>query len=607
MNTRYPLLFPLTWMLAMIMSLFLLAGCSGSATRSDSTAQGKLAISLTDAAGDFIHYKVDVIALKLYRVNGAVVETLPATTTLDFAQYIDVSEFLTTATVPSGTYRKAEITLDYSHADIQVENADGVAIPATALDDAGKPLTVVTLSTEINAAEGFVIHRGQPASLALDFDLQASNQVTIASDGATATISVNPVLIANTSINNDKIRRLHGLIDSVNVAEQSLVVDIRPFRVRKHSYGQVSVQVDDATVYEIDGVSYNATEGLPALAALDPFSPVVTRGKYDFTRHRYLASEVYAGSSVAWNNKDAVKGSVIARRGNTLTILGATLELHNGRFLFNDVVSVAIDAATRVNKQGSNNPASIADISVGQRVMILGHMTGPRHMDASHRDDIVRLRYSDISGNVVSASPLQIKLQTINRRNVQRFDFSGTGIDTAHDADLNRYEVNSTTLNLNQVNSPSPLRVRGYPTPFGSAPADFNAKTVIDVSQTLAMLYVGYGAKGSDSAITSLDDSGLQLNLDASSGRHVIKQNGVVTDLTSLSAMPLIVPADGQALYALNAGHRLAVYRNWADFEQALNGHLDAGAKVKLVTSKGRFDPVDNSINSRAVMVRLTK
>ena len=609
MKTKYPLSSPLAWILAMMMSLLLLAGCSGSSTSSDSTAQSKLAISLTDAEGDFIHYTVDVTALKLYRANGAVVETLPATTTLDFAQYIDVSEFLTTATVPAGAYRKAEITLDYSHADIQVENADGDAIPATALDSDGNPLTVVTLSTEINASEGFVISRGKPASLALDFDLQASNEVTIADDGASATIAVNPVLIANTSIDEDKTRRLHGLIDSVNVAEQSFVVDIRPFRVRKHSYGQVTVHVDDATVYEIDGVSYTATEGLTALAALDPFSPVVALGKYDFTEHRYLASEVYAGSSVPWDNKDAVKGSVIARSGNTLTVLGATLELHDGRFLFNDAVSVDIGTDTTVNKQGSSDPASIDDISVGQRVMILGHMTDTdlRHMDASQSGDIVRMRYSDISGSVVSASPLQINLQTVNRRSVQRFDFSGTGIDAAHDADPSQYEVDSGTLNLNQVDTLSPLRVRGFPTPFGSAPADFSAKTVIDVSHTFAKLYVGYGDMGSDSAIASLNDSGLQLDLETSSGRHVMKQNGVITDLTLLPAMPLITPADGHALYSISAGHRVAVYRNWVDFEQALNDRLGAGARVMLVTSKGQFNHTDNSISSRSVMVRLTK
>ena len=591
--------------LAMLLAVFVLAGCSSS-TQDDSETQNKLSISLTDAEGDFTHYTVDVTALKLYRANGAVVETLPNTTTLDFAQYVDVSEFLTTATVPNGFYTKAEITLDYSNADIQVENADGDSIPATALDSDGNPLGVITLSTLINASEGFVIAPGKPASLAIDFDLEASNQVSINETGDAASITVNPVLVANTSIDEDKERRVRGLIDAVDVAEQSFIVDIRPFRVRKHSYGQITVHVDDATLYEVDGVSYPSDTGLSALDALDPLSPVVVLGIFDFDQQRYLATQVYAGSSVPWDDKDAVKGSVIARTGNTLTVLGATIELKDGRFVFNDEVTVEIDQDTHVNKQGATAAASIDDISIGQRVMILGQMTGESLMDASNDGDIVRMRYSDISGNVVSVSPLQIDLQTINRRSVQRFDFSGTGIDADNDADPSAYEVDNGALPLNQLELLAPVRVRGFPTPFGSAPQDFSAKTIIDVAQTFAKIYVGYGNEGSASAIAALDENGLLLDLESSTGRHVMKQSGIVTDLTLLPSMPLIVPSDGHALYSISEGRRLEVFRNWVDFQASLSDKLAADRQVSLVTSKGRFDHVNNQIISRSVMVRLT-
>ena len=143
-------------LLTFLLSLTFLSGCGDSSTASGQELQQKLLVSLTDAKGDFTQYTVDVTALKLHRANGAVIDTLPNTTTLDFAQYIDVTEFLTTATVPLGAYRKAEITLDFSQAILSVEDDQGNSIAATAVDDDGNPLHSVTLETLINSGKGFV-------------------------------------------------------------------------------------------------------------------------------------------------------------------------------------------------------------------------------------------------------------------------------------------------------------------------------------------------------------------------------------------------------------------------------------------------------------------
>jgi hypothetical protein len=51
-------------------------------------------IALTDAEGDFASYTVDVLSLTLTTANGAVVETLPLSTRVDFARYTDLTEFL---------------------------------------------------------------------------------------------------------------------------------------------------------------------------------------------------------------------------------------------------------------------------------------------------------------------------------------------------------------------------------------------------------------------------------------------------------------------------------------------------------------------------------
>src|SRR5690242_5124314 len=62
---------------------------SSSGTQTDSCSAsscGTVFMAMTDADGDFMSYTVDVVSLTLKRANGATVETLPATTRVDFAQ-----------------------------------------------------------------------------------------------------------------------------------------------------------------------------------------------------------------------------------------------------------------------------------------------------------------------------------------------------------------------------------------------------------------------------------------------------------------------------------------------------------------------------------------
>ncbi len=582
----------------------LLAGCGeGDGVTEE---QSKLYVSLTDAEADFTEYTVDVVALKLYRSNGAIIETLPNTTTLDFAQYVDVTEFLTTATVPVGHYDKAEITLDYRNSQLSVENSAGDSIPGTAVDDNGDPLQTITLSTMINSGSGFIIRFGQPASLSIDFDLESSNEVEIDPTGESATVSVNPILVANTSINDDKTRRLRGLLDGVDIDAGSFNVDIRPFRVRNRSYGEITAHTNDDTHFEIDGVSYGAAEGLKELDQLPTFTPLVTLGRFNYQQRRFLAEEVYAGSSVPWHDKDTLKGSVVARSGNLLTVLGATIEFDDGHFQFNDEVSVQIDDTTKVNKQGSSDPVSIADISIGQRVLVLGDMLDDNSMDATD-DGLVRMRYSDVAGSVDQVSPLRVDLQHINRRNVLRYDFTGTGIDASHDADANEYEIDSGLLSLNTLEIAEPVWVRGFPTPYGTAPEDFTAKTIIDAGQVQAKMLLSYGEQGSTAAVVSLDSNGLLLDLDSASGRHFLKQAGIVTDLHDFASVPLIQPNDGRALYAISQRRKVDAYTRWEDFEQALNTQISEGRQVIFVHSKGEFNLSELIMTSRQLVVRLSE
>jgi hypothetical protein len=593
------------WLSPFIILLALLSGCSSSSDEAAAgDTQSRLYISLTDAEGDFTQYKVDVTELKLYRANGSIIETMPATTTLDFAQYVDVTEFLTTTTVPLGNYKQVEITLDFTNAELSVENADGISVPATAVDENGDPLGVVTVITTINGNSGFTISRGKPSSLSIDFNLQASNEVTMAGDGTSATVSVNPVLIADTEMLDDKIRRLRGLLDSVDETAGSFIVDIRPFRIRHNTHGEMTVLTDSNTVYEIDGASYDAVAGLSALALLDANTPVIVLGNFNKALQTYTAIEVYAGTSVPWDSKDVLKGSVIARSGNTLTVLGATVEFADGHFVFNDEVTVEIDDTTTVTRQGSDDSFTIADLSVGQRVEILGDVSSDNTTMDAATDGLVRMRYSDIAGSVVEVSPLVVDLQAYNQRNISQFDFTGTGVDPANDADPAQYQVNSGTLSLDGMAINDPIKLRGFPTPFGTAPEDFTATTLALLADVESKLVVDYPAQGVDDAITTLDENGLLLNIDSANETQYLVQAGIFTELSSLTSIPLIVPNDGAALYVLQQHRMTQVFTQWQNFQDALSNALNDGDMVKYIHCDGDYDETAATLLAHRLVVR---
>ena len=164
------------WLLSavLLVSGGFLAACGGG-SGSTSSDTGTVFVGLTDADGDFITYTVDVTALTFTRADGAVVNALPVTTRVDFAQYTDMTEFLNAATVPSGVYTRVDMTLDYTNADIRVASGSN-ALPVTPKDSSGNAITTMTLQVKLDGNRPLVVRPGIPAHLTLDFDLEATSR-----------------------------------------------------------------------------------------------------------------------------------------------------------------------------------------------------------------------------------------------------------------------------------------------------------------------------------------------------------------------------------------------------------------------------------------------
>ncbi len=369
-------------------ALLVLGACSDSATNSttgngtgldnnNGSDNGEVIIGLTDAAGDFASYRVDVLSLSLTRADGLVVETLPETTSFDFSEYVDLTEFLTAASVPAGVYTAGSLQLDYSSADILVENDLGDLVQATTIvNENGDPLEQIEVSVNLEERQRLIVAPGNLSNLTVDFDLQASNSVSFDVLG-NATVTVSPVLIAELERDGAKPHRARGALVSVDTAASEFTLALRPYRQRLSSnqrFGELAIVTDQDTRFAIDGESANGDTGLNLLAQKDPRTVVIARGNYRRNPVRFVASDVVAGSSLPGDDVDAVVGVVLAREANQLRMGGATISKRDGQLIVGEAVTVILDDATRVSVVGEDTVIHSDAISVGQRITAWGEL-----------------------------------------------------------------------------------------------------------------------------------------------------------------------------------------------------------------------------------------
>lgn len=577
---------------------------------------GELTIALTDAEGDFTAYAVDVESLTLTHASGAVIETVPNNTRVDFAQYTELTEFFTAATIPSGVYTAAKLKLNYANAEVFIETSNGESLPAQSIQDLdGAAVETIEVSVRLEGRNRLRIAPGVPAHLNLDFDLETSNRVEFNSQNQPI-VTVEPFLIADLEPEITKTHRLRGPLKSVVTSSNEFEVFIRPFhqpiRSSDRRFGALKVQSLDETVYEINGENYSGTEGLAVLATLEPLTGVIVLGDIKFRPRRFEAREVYAGSSVPGGSLDVIRGNVIQRVGNELTVRGATLERNDSSVVFNDDVTLTIADSTTVRRQASMKDFSIADISVGQQIIAFGTLVADidnqLHLDASNGH--VRMLYTTVRGtaeNIVGIPeaplPLVINLQSIDKRSVSLYDFSGTGIDAANDADPTFYEIDTSGLNVDTIEVDTVLAVRGFVQPFGAAPADFIAKSIADVRAVRAIMAVTW-SPASATAFSEISENGITLNLEAVGRFHHVSRASVLVDLTALATNTQIVEAEADVgRYEIIRDGSRTLHLSFANFAADLQSRVDAGATVRIVKSVGQYTDLNNQLAANQLAI----
>lgn len=570
---------------------------------------GTLLLGLTDADGDFLTYSVNVVGLELTRNDGVTVSILPTSQTIDFADYVEVSELAAAASIPIGIYTSGTITLDYADSDVQVEK-DGESNSALMLDTEGVVLSTVTLALQLDESNRLVITRRRPALFEIDFNLAASHTVNLEANPIEAT--TEPYIIAEVDPIINKEFRIRGPLIRVDEAESYFRIALRPFHHQSGRNGGVNVSTNNDTNFEIDGEAYLGAEGLAQMTTMPEGTPTVTFGAFNRATDSFTAISVVAGSSVPGAEFDGVTGGVvIARDGNTLRVKGASVIRTDEQVIFDDEISVIVADTTKVFKNRRiTEELTIADISVGQSINVLGNMTQDGDeliLDAT--EGVLKMNITFASGHTVSndGATLTVDLQALLGRRPGTFDFSGTGIDSTFDADTDNYEVSIDGFTVTGVEANDPVRVSGYVAPFATAPADFNAVTVINYADARSQIFVNWPDGDDVVALSEITSESMTINTDnqGEGAVYTLIQGGIRTDISNFENPVVIQPKGTRGVFTLKTSSGITVFSNFADFASFLQLKLDEGSVVDLMHTNGGFSLDSNTLSAVKVAIKL--
>jgi hypothetical protein len=596
---------------------------------------GTAVVTLTATASTdtFLTYRVGLASVQLQTSSGgSTVTALPAGTTVDLANLVNLSEVLGAATAAAANYTAATITLDYSSAIIVYDDGSLTGVALTPVGASGQALGQVQLTLTLDPSNELSVSSGKLSRLALDFKLAASNIV----NATNKTVAVTPLVVASASSIDAKPVRIRGPSLSTDTANASYTTGVTPFDFSAGGAGQMSISTTDVTTYEINGAAYTGTPGLTQLSSVGSSSLVDTLGTMTSssssttttasdgttststsTTVSFAATQVLAGTSVQSSSLDRVSGIVAARSGNTLAIEDATLIGVDGSNTFltgTATVNVGSNTAVTLVGQGGAESYGIGQISVGSLIYAYGTASTPSSgtvtLDASAGR--VRLGPTAASGlvTVVGSGQLTLSLNSLGGRSVAPFDFAGTGSTTGGQAVASGYVVTTGSLGLTNSTVGVPVEVTGFTTSFGSAPPDFTASTLLDPTTISAELVLDWGA-GTATPFTTYDSSAIDVDShNASIGtRHNIQIGAQSINIVGLGSDPLIEPnsAGSNLLFAIGhaASGSVTNYTTFAAFITALQSELNGSVLATGLTAVGQYTTSSYVLSATSITLLL--
>ena len=600
----------------------LLAGCHASTNFSPGTP----VLTLGDTSGNFAAYIITIDSMTLTNTDGTISTLFSGTSSayvtgnlVDLAKLTDITELVSAPAVPAGTYTSAQLTLDYTAANIWI-NDNGHAFKCTAHDFSGNALGLVVLTITFDPAKPLVITASQSLRVALDADLEASNSVN--TSVSPCVVSVRPFMTMRAAPVDSTPMRVRGLTVIAQPNDSNFIINTRPlFDLVSVGMGAVTVQTTAQTYYNINGVTFTGAAGLSAIGLLGLNNPVVaygTLGNLSTVTPTFNATSVYAGTSLESPLEDHITGVVAARSATTLTVRGSEIVTRLGTVGFTDSSTVTLGNNTIVSKDGvAAGAPNLASISVGQQIDVSGQAAADTNnaLTLDARAGQVRLASTRVWGDVLTVAPgsLALTARSLGNFGPGGFNFAGTGTSSASDTTYLDYEVNTGTLNTSAIEAQSLVAVDGFVAPFGSAPPDFSASAVTSAESATEKLVVEWSG-GTTKPFSSVSTAGLTVDLSNTSlgAIHYIASGPVRTDLKSLTQSPLIttVGADQNDL-TLAIGNPglvkgISMYSTAAAFTTALNSTLNGTNRVYRLVAVGQYDNFTHTFVTPTINVALT-
>ncbi len=600
----------------LMLALMALAACSGSTV---------VTLTATPSSDPFVTYRVGVASIQLRTSSGKPsMMILPTATTVDFTKITDLSEILGAATVPKGTYTGAEITLDYSSAQIVYDDGslDGVAL--TPLDSGGKPLALARVIVSVDPGDPLRSAAKQANRLSFSFNLAASNLVNLSND----TVTITPLISASMQPLDAKQVRLSGPLLSANGT--ILRTGVTPFESATAALGSLSIEPSDTTTYEINGLVSTGAAGQSQIVALpantvttvfgtltqsnspsvvdttsttpaDPTAPVTppvtTPISTSTSTVTFTASQVLVDGSVQGVGLARVSGTVAARSGNTLGLEEATL-IQNGstQTLVPGTTIVNVGPSTLITFFGQDVEEAISaqQISVGSVIDAFGTAsntsTGQVLLDASAGR--VRIGLTPASGlvTVQGSNSLNLDLTALGGRLISAFDFTGSG------ADPTQYVVgfgSASTPDLSNSTVGAPVVVTGFPNAFATPSPNFTASTLLDPTTINAELVADWSG-GTASPFASFDDTSIVLDPATSNFglRHQIQIGSQVINLVGLASNASITPATSSTgVFSIGHASSSTVenFETYTAFITQLQTELNGATLATGMTAIGQY------------------
>jgi hypothetical protein len=604
-------------------------------------------LTTTDDAGQFTGYLVTIDSVVLVgQLNGSV-SAIAVPETVDFTKLTDLSELWATASLPVDTYTQAIITLDYTNQQISVM-VNGAPVKVNVVDPSGATPTTIAVTVNLDPANLLVLQPTVDTSnalrLAFNYDMSASNKVDLTT--SPPTLTVTPFMSVATTAADSKLIRVRGPLINSSLYEGTYTIVVRPFFDEVNSLGIDTIFNDANTVYTYGGGTFVGTAGLTLLsqasaastetAAFCTFEPTTTPAA-GVNAGIFHSVYVVAGSTLEDFYTEGIEGDVIASSGTTLTLRGGLVTANAAQVIqYEDLDStVLIGPNTLVTADGVATLGNLnyTSIGVGQHITARGIYTvsaaGVVTLDAtgsSTNTGSVRLQSTELFGSLtsVASGSLQLNLQAIENYPASVYDFAGNGVSAAQDPVAASFVVNTGALTLPTIAPGNPVWIDGYVAPFGSAPPDFTAFSVLAQPSVPATLAVAWTGTGTAAPFATLTATGLTIDLtNAAFGTGQLRIGAQSIDITTLSATPNIVPAVAAAdpttglplfspLFSVGPGaisettvSPITSFNEFAAFVTQLNTTFATPTPATQFVARGLYDSASNTFTASSIDVVL--